>query len=183
MYFRLRTTTEAWTSRLSSICKRAKLKHGCYVFFSLRDYIKIDWENNIPASFELKLIDEDFLFNSKYEDVDLVKRGIRQMWPSINRFRKYGFGFSLVKSGKIASWCTSEYMSKERCSVGIETLREYQNNGLATIIASAFVEYCLQRKIKPYWDCNMKNLASRRVAEKVGFVKERSYLIHFGRFR
>lgn len=182
MDFRLRTTSEAWTSQLFSIFEKADLKQGRYVFFSFKGQVKLDWEDKIPASFELKLIDEDFLFNSRYENIEFVKSEVRQMWPSINRFMKYGFGFSLVTSGKVVSWCTSEYMSKDRCGIGIETLREYQNRGLATIAASAFVEHSLQRNIRPHWDCDVENLASRRVAEKVGFVKERNYPIHFGRF-
>ena len=182
MDFRLRTTSEAWTSQLPSIFKKADLKQGRYVFFSFEGQVKPNWENKKPPSFELELIDEDFLFHSKYENIEFVKSEVRQMWTSINRFIEYGFGFSLVTSDEIVSWCTSEYMSKDKCGMGIETLREYQNRGLATIAASAFVEHSLQRNIKPHWECGVENLASRRVAEKVGFVKEQTYPIHFGRF-
>ncbi len=182
MEFRLRTTSEAWTSQLPSIFRKADLKEGRYVFFSFEGQVKLNWEGKIPAGFELELIDEDFLFDSGYENIEFVKSEVRQMWPSINRFIECGFGFSLVTSGKVVSWCTSEYMSKDKCGIGIETLGEYQNRGLATIAASAFVEQSLQRSIKPHWDCDVENLASRRVAEKVGFVEERNYPIHFGRF-
>ncbi len=181
IYFRIRTTSKAWTNKLSSIFKKADLKQGCYMFFSHKNQVKLNWANKIPAGFELKLIDEDFLSNSNYENIEVVKRGIHQMWTSIKRFMKHGFGFSLIKGCKIVSWCTSEYMSKDRCGIGIETLRQYQNRGLATIVASAFVRHSLQRNIEPYWDCFVENLASRRVAEKVGFIKEQNYQIYFGR--
>jgi RimJ/RimL family protein N-acetyltransferase len=88
------------------------------------------------------------------------------MWTSITRFMKCGFGFNLATGNKVVSWCTSEYMSKDKCGIGIATLREYQNRGLATITASAFVEHSHQRSIQPHWECNVENLASRRVAEK-----------------
>lgn len=180
-HFRLRTTSEDWISQLSNIFIKANLKAGRYMFFSLKASANPSWKDKIPAGFKLELIDEDFLLNSRYDNIGFVMREIRQMWPSIDRFINRGFGFSLVTSSKVVSWCTSEYMSKHRCGIGIETLQEHQNRGLATIAASAFVEHSLRRNIKPHWECNVENLASRRVAEKVGFVKEQDYPIYFGR--
>jgi RimJ/RimL family protein N-acetyltransferase len=181
-YFRLRTTSEAWTSQLFSIFAKAELKPGRYMFYSFEDQIKPRWKDKIPAGFKLKLINADFLLNSPYENIKFVIAEIRQMWPSVDHFIEYGFGFSLVTNGKVVSWCTSEYMSKDKCGIGIETLREYRNKGLATVAASAFVEHSLQRDIKPHWECDVENVASRRVAEKVGFVKELDYLVYYGRF-
>ena len=100
----------------------------------------------------------------------------------MERFFKFGFGFSLVTKRRIVSWCTAEYVSRGKCGIGIETIPEYQNRGFATITASAFVEYCIQKGIRPHWKCNRDNLASRRVAEKVGFMKELEYPVHFGKF-
>ena len=182
MHFRLRATSEAWTSQLSSIFIKADLKPGRYMFFSLKSLAKLNLAAKMPAGFKLEMIDEDFLFSSGYDNIEFVIGEVRQMWPSIDRFIDHGFGFSLVTSGKVVSWCTSEYVSKDRCGIGIETLREYQNRGLATIAASAFVEHSLQRGIKPHWECDVENLVSRRVAEKIGFMKELDYPIHFGRF-
>ena len=102
------------------------------------------------------------------------------MWPSIERFVK--FGISLVTEGRIVCWCTSEYVSKGKCGIGIETLQEHRRRGLATIAASAFVEHCWARRIKSYWECDAENIASRRVAEKVGFTKELDYPIYYGKF-
>jgi hypothetical protein len=181
-HFRLRTTSEDWTSQLSSIFVKADLKAGRYMFYSLKAPANPNWKDKIPTGFKLELIDEDFLFNSRYDNIKVVMKEVRQMWSSIDCFINCGFGFSLVTSSKVVSWCTSEYMSKYRCGIGIETLQEYQNRGLATIAASAFVEHSLRRNIKPHWEYNMENLASRRVAKKVGFVKELDYPIYFGMF-
>jgi RimJ/RimL family protein N-acetyltransferase len=73
-------------------------------------------------------------------------------------------------------------MSKDKCDMGIETVYDYQNMGLATSAASAFLEHCKEKSIKPHWECNAENLASRHVAEKVGFVKEHDYPIYYGKF-
>jgi RimJ/RimL family protein N-acetyltransferase len=108
---------------------------------------------------------------------------IQQIWPTVDRFVKFGFGFSLVTDKQAVCWCTAEYMSKHKCGIGIETIRDYQNIGLATSAASAFVDHREAKGIEPHWECNAENLASRRVAEKVGFVKEREYRVYHGKFK
>lgn len=102
------------------------------------------------------------------------------MWTSIDRFIEYGFGFSLVTKNEIVCWCTSEYLSEGKCGIGIETIPKYRNRGLATLIASAFIDYYRIKRIKPHWKCNLSNKASRRVAEKVGFSKELEFYVYSG---
>lgn len=53
------------------------------------------------------------------------------MWPSITRFLQHGLGYTLVTSGNVVSWCTSEYLSRGQRSIGIETDKAYRNMWLA----------------------------------------------------
>jgi len=155
---------------------------GRYIFHSHQKPVKPDWRGSIPRGFSIEQIDEGFLCGSDLVNRDSVLDEIRQMWPSIDRFAKFGFGFSVVTEGRVACWCTSEYVSKGKCGIGIETLQGYRGRGLATIAASAFVEHCVARRIKPYWECNAENVASRRVAEKIGFTEELDYPTYYGKF-
>jgi RimJ/RimL family protein N-acetyltransferase len=47
----------------------------------------------------------------------------------------------------------------------------FERRGVATATAARFVEECLRRRIDQFWECAASNLASARVAEKVGFVR------------
>lgn len=181
-YFRLRTTSTAWDRQVPHIFKTTSLKKGQYLLYAFGGHVTLHWKDAIPEGFDLHRID-DVLMSSPYETIGSVKREIRSMWPSIARFMTHGFGYAFVIRGKIVSWCTSEYMSKRQCGIGIETLRGYQNRGLATILTSAFVERCQQNNIEPRWECSVDNRASKRVAAKVGFVQARTYPIYYGRFR
>lgn len=179
-YFRLRATSDAWDPKLPSICE-TDLAKGHYMFYSHQRPVRTNWGTGMPSGFRLEKIDEEFLYRSNYEQREFILGEIGQMWPSIEKF-KLGFGFSIVNDVHVVCWCTAEYVSKGKCGIGIETLKDYQNRGLATIAASAFVEHCIANGIKPYWECDAKNLASRRVAEKVGFVRELDYPMYFGNF-
>ena len=182
LHFRIQVTSETWVPILPLIFRDICLASGTYMLFSHQKRIKSDWQTSMPSHFRIKQIDEKFLCSSLHDNKGLLLEEIRSMWPSMERFVKFGFGFSLATKRRIVSWCTAEYVSRRKCGTGIETIPEYQNRGFATITASAFVEYCIQKGIRPHWECNLDNLASRRVAEKVGFVKELEYPVHFGKF-
>jgi GNAT superfamily N-acetyltransferase len=182
LYFRLRATSDSWDKELLTIFVDANIVKEQYIFHSHGKPVSPNWRKNIPSGFILEKIDEGFINDPDYVNKEFVLGEIRQMWPSIDRFVKFGFGFSIVTEGRVVCWCTSEYVSKGKCGIGIETLQEYQRRGLATITASAFVERCKDECIKPYWECNAENIASKRVAEKIGFTKELVYPVYSGKF-
>lgn len=181
-YFRLRLLTSIWDQKLPSVLCQTHLRRGRYKFLSHQKAVGTNWNERISLGFTLERIDETFLYSPRYKNVEFVLREILQMWPSIDRFITHGFGFSVVTKDRVACFCTSEYVSKDKCGIGIETLQEYRNKGLATIAASAFVQHCQRKGITPYWETNVENLASKRVAAKVGFVKELAYPIYLGKF-
>ncbi len=182
-HFRLRLTSELWGKTLPSIFVDAELTLGYHIFYTHQKSVEQDWRSRIPEGLRFRQIDEHFLHEEPYENREFVLDEVQQMWPTVDRFVKFGFGFSLVTEEQVVCWCTSEYMSKYKCGIGIETMHDYQNRGLATSVASAFVEHCEAKGIEPHWECSAENLASRRVAEKVGFVKEREYRVYHGKFR
>lgn len=131
--------------------------------------------NAIPAprlgNVQFVLIDADFLDKDHVQNLQHVKSEIKWMWPSLERFCENGFGFAAWWEGRIICWCTAEYVSKRKCGIGIETIREFQNKGIATATAAHFVEYCLCHQITPHWECGSDHVGSIRVAEKVGFER------------
>lgn len=182
LHFRLRSTSEPWEKTLPSIFADTDLSRGHHIFHTHKKPTEQDWRSNMPEGLCLKQIDEHFLYKAQYENTEFVLDEIQQMWPTIDRFINFGFGFSFVTGRQMVCWCTAEYMSKDKCGIGIETVHDYQNKGLATSAASAFVEHCKARSIKPHWECNAENSASKRVAEKVGFVREHDYPVYHGKF-
>jgi RimJ/RimL family protein N-acetyltransferase len=92
------------------------------------------------------------------------------MWPSEEQFYEHGFGVLATQDDEIVCWCTAEYVGPTHCGIGIETTPGFQRRGIATATAVAFVRDARARGITPCWECGASNVASRRVAEKTGFV-------------
>ena len=114
-------------------------------------------------------IDADLLQREDLRNLERVRAEVEWMWPSLDRYVERGFGCAALCGGAVVCWCTAEYVSADRCGIGIETLPAFQNKGVGTGAAACFVRACLDRGIIPHWECHRGNAASIRVAEKLGF--------------
>jgi RimJ/RimL family protein N-acetyltransferase len=93
------------------------------------------------------------------------------MWPSLERFYEHGFGYAALDGAGVVCFCTAEYVSAQRCGIGIATETAYERRGIATATAAHFVQLARERGVAPHWECGGWNAASIRVAEKLGFAR------------
>jgi RimJ/RimL family protein N-acetyltransferase len=128
------------------------------------------------------LIDVDFLEKDDYQNVQYVRSEVDWMWSSREKFCENGFGYAALLAEHIVCWCTAEYVSERKCGIGIETIQARQNRGIATATAAHFVDYCLSHNITPHWECSSRNIASIRVAEKLGFERIQESIFWGGEF-
>lgn len=115
-------------------------------------------------------ITRHLLISRSFKNSDDVLDEICSMWPSVERFFEYGFGMVAIRDGEIICWCTAEYLSQGRCGIGIATLPRFEGRGVATATATHFVGHARARAVTSHWECNVTNLGSVRVAEKLGFT-------------
>ena len=90
-------------------------------------------------------------------------------WESPQAFVEKGFGFWLMAGEEIISECSSAFIGKGAVEINVYTHEEYQRQGLATIVASALIEECLARGLRPNWECWWENEPSVALALKLGF--------------
>ncbi len=121
-----------------------------------------------PLNVQLVSIDRS-LIGSGMVGCERVVSEVKSMWPSVDRFLAHGWGVAAVVAGQVVSWCTAEFVGPSQCGIGIETMPDYRNNGIATATANRFIEESVRRRRNPCWECDSENTASLRVAEKLGF--------------
>ncbi len=92
-------------------------------------------------------------------------------------FLKRGKGFCITHENKVVSWAFSAAVSNKELDIGVETDEHFRGLGLAAAVASRLAEYALSLGKQPTWACNSENSASRKTAEKIGFVKTDECLI------
>jgi RimJ/RimL family protein N-acetyltransferase len=122
-------------------------------------------KRNIPPKFELQKINRD---NIRTVD-STVHRTIDLHFGSINGLLKQGVGFCVVHRKRIVSLAYSAFPFIDEFEVQVDTVDNpyYRRKGLATAVSAALIEHALENDIVPHWDA--ANLASRRLAEKLGY--------------
>ena len=152
-------------------------RRDLHFYACVGDSVELDWTPALDGT-RIVPIDRDLLEGS-LAGADTVREEILLMWPSVERYLERGWGTAAVIDGEIGCRCTAEYVGHRFCGVGIETAPKLQNRGLATATAARFVSEALARDRIPHWECDVKNVPSARVAEKLGLqrIEDASFLV------
>ena len=138
--------------------------------------LKHKWQNFMPESIHLHMVDADLLANTNLKHLDTLKEEMISERPSVEDFLSKGFGVCAIHENELAGWCLSEYNADGRCEIGIETTSEFRKRGLATALTLAFLEHAFSHNIKEVgWHCFKRNESSAKTARKAGFDKVCDY--------
>jgi len=82
------------------------------------------------------------------------------------------FGVRLMKGDDVVlSECTAVFVGRGEAEIDIHTDENHRNLGFGTLTASAFLEGCFSRGLRPSWTCWPEREASIALAKKLGFVE------------
>ena len=134
-----------------------------------KEHFNANWREKIPAGFDLKLVDESLAEQAH----------ILGSWKSLDDFMSHGIGYALMNGDKLASVCSSVFVSSTRVEIDVHTEDEYRRKGFAVITASALIEECLRQGKLPNWECFWENEESTALALKLGFEQLADYPVYF----
>lgn len=143
---------------------KEKAAVGRRYFFEYRKKTRIDTPA-VPSGYEIKEIDAGLLkkINGKISP--------SFSWENSDEFLAKGRGYCITDGENAAAWAFSAAISSTEIDIGIETDKNYQKRGLGAAAAKMMIKYALQENKMPVWACHSENEASKRLAEKVGFVQ------------
>ena len=93
----------------------------------------------------------------------------KYFWDSYDDFFNNGMGYSLFYKGELASMSFSSYKFGDQLELGVETNPEFRGKGLAEIVCSALIDYCIEKNYEPIWACRKENIGSYKLALKLRF--------------
>ena len=141
--------SDAWRNRLDELLRDKgviRIHRKVFTFNPDKFSAHKDWRDRIPDGFCMRQIDEQ-----------LAERQPAYR-PIVASSKK--FGFCLLKEEQVVSECVSIFVGKGEAEIDIHTHEEYRGRGLATLTASAFIEACLSRGLRPNWACWPERRAS-----------------------
>jgi RimJ/RimL family protein N-acetyltransferase len=89
-----------------------------------------------------------------------------------------GFGWGAFVDGKLASVAASFFVGERYEDIGVVTERPFRGRGLVPACAGRLAEEIRARGRTPSWTTSPDNLASLRVAEKLGFERSRDDVLY-----
>jgi len=148
-----------------------------YRFTPLQEPPKYGNRPALPGGFRLRRIDENLL-NSRLAHLDEMQGWIDSFWETPEKFLDIGYGYCMMYSNAIASWCLTVFAAGTSRELGVATAPKFRRSGLATHVAAACLEHGLANKQEIHWHCFADNHPSARIALGLGFQLEREYAVY-----
>jgi GNAT superfamily N-acetyltransferase len=93
----------------------------------------------------------------------------KYFWDNEDDFFNNGMAYGLLYNGELAAMSFSSYKFGDQFELGIETNPDFRGKGLAQIVCSALIDYCIEKNHEPIWACRKENIGSYKLALKLGF--------------
>lgn len=119
----------------------------------------------MPYGYEIKEINSELLAEIHGGIIPLL------FWENSEDFLKKGKGYCIMDGENISAWAFSAAVSGSEIDIGVETAENYRGRGFAAAAAKMMIKYAFDAGKSPVWACHCNNTASKKLAEKIGFVK------------
>ena len=124
----------------------------------------------LPEGFDLVPFDQAIYDQAMVEE---WSREFCETFSSARDFLTRGFGYAVLKDGKLVSGASSMTVYDGGIEIQVATDTAYRQKGLALPCAAALIQECMRRKIRPCWDA--ANLISKKMALKLGYEYKGEY--------
>jgi GNAT superfamily N-acetyltransferase len=99
------------------------------------------------------------------------------IFDSAEDFLERGVGFSLWCGEQLAGVAYSSLVCSRGIEVSLYVEDEFRRQGIASVLASRLLLWCLERGMEPHWDA--ANPESLKLAIKLGYQSLDSYLAYY----
>lgn len=173
-YFEVSGTTVSWERTIENIFYNKNLRSWEQFIYYWDESIKI--KKQIKGfKYKIHSLGNMKINHYKYSNWKYYKNVIAEFWGEIDRLIDKGNCYYATDGNKIVGVCYSAFATSNVKTIGIETEEEYRKQGVGYNLALSCIEDVLKEDKFPWWDCMGKNLPSRALAEKLGFVKAKEY--------
>jgi len=125
--------------------------------------------NHIPEGIRLAHRDEQLFKKSFDYESTLVAFG------SVEYVMKHTLGVMLLEGDTLICEAATGAPTHGHIEVGVTTAESYRQRGFAAMACASLIRECEERGYFTWWDCAKQNVASARLAKKLGYENGREY--------
>jgi GNAT superfamily N-acetyltransferase len=120
----------------------------------------------VPDGMVLRRLDRELLEDTENET---LLDAVLHYWGTLEAFLANSAGYALQDDGRLVSWLYVQAYGAGGQAPDAWTDPDYRGRGLGSLVGAQWIEDCLARGDQPFWINDEANLASRRLAERLGF--------------
>jgi RimJ/RimL family protein N-acetyltransferase len=118
----------------------------------------------IPAGCEIRPV-----------DAELYKRLADYDPKNVETALEKGLGVCLMRGDEILCEVFASKLTDDTLEMGVTTHKPYEGRGYGTLTCAHLLMACESRGFQTYWNCNTQNVASVKIARKLGYRTEKEY--------
>lgn len=130
-----------------------------------------DLRQRIPDGYEIRPIDGALLQRCEW------RSDMAFFCGSLDNFLANGLGLCMMHGDEIIVEAYASSLGETHAEIGAVTREGYRGRGYAPIACAYLVRALEQRGYHAYWSCDSDNMASIRVAQKLGFRQGKPYQV------
>jgi hypothetical protein len=141
--------------------------------FFYRKAMKNETNIKIPDEYLIVKVDAEFvkcIEQGEYINEKFVENRILESWGSYHNFLSKSVAFVVLHQKRIVAVIVGTARFHNIIPIDIETEEEHRRKGLASLMTQCFVNECVDNQLIAQWDCVDSNVASKKAAQKAGFV-------------
>jgi GNAT superfamily N-acetyltransferase len=127
------------------------------------------FRGELPTGITVRPIDAELLARCEWREL------VESAHGSPEAFLEHAFGLCLMRGDEIVAEAYAPFIGNGVAEVGVVTAETHRGQGLGSIAVAFLGEALADRGLAMYWSCDADNLASIRVANKVGFGAPRPF--------
>lgn len=161
-------TSPAWRECLAPLFPRHLERRGFVL--DQRDRTCRDALPELPPGFELRSLDLPLTLRWGQG----LDPWVVEIYGGPEGFLQNSFGFGVLDlrhDGRLVAFTAACAVGAGEAEVEVGTAPEYRQQGLAHCATRRFLAECATRGFQPTWNCVADNIASVRLAERLGFVE------------
>jgi GNAT superfamily N-acetyltransferase len=123
----------------------------------------------VPAGLTIRPMDRALLADCEWGPAMELACG------SLEAFLAHGIGLCLLRGDAIIAEAYAPFRGISTIELGAVTREADRGHGYAALLCAHLIPLCRERGLAPYWSCDADNVASIKLAQRLGFVDARPY--------
>jgi RimJ/RimL family protein N-acetyltransferase len=125
----------------------------------------------IPSGYHMQRINEESA--QEIEGFDYYVK----MFGSLERAIQNMIGYCLMQGETIVCEAVAAPLTRGVAELGVETVKAYQQKGLATATSAHVIRECEAMGYRAFWNAAQQNVASVALARRLGFQTEQPFTV------